>query len=381
MSTTAWGRSLATTIVKHLKDVEEAVLRERPVSAYVLERGRMLFNQGGEDFDWRAKYRLHNVKGNTGETARQFERINRWKIAKLEYRGKQVTDAVTKKEMLANQDSDAKIIDLQMSIVQDMIESLNEHVGEQWYKDGEASGNEDDFHGIETMMGQNGTVNVGAAAPSLASRAANQADLFGYPNSTYANLNCTLANYGGVQTAGIWPDGQANPQADFWSPNILMYDSTHADLGSGSTFADQGVEAIRALRIACQRNKGSAGEVDFCTLDRALYRKLLNQLDDKERVLVSAELGLRSFGFRNVVEVDGLECTPDYGIPPDVGYMWNIDYMDVRSMQDSFIASDENEWDIDSQSMKYVVDLLGNIKFASPRCFGKLMQFSDFDDT
>ena len=373
-SNTAWGRSLAATIVKHLKKIEQAVLRNRPVSAYLENRGRFLFNQGGNGFDWRAKYKLHTVQGNTGETPRQFGRTNRYKVAELEYRGYQVVDSITKKEMLENQDSDAKVIDLNMDIVKDMVESLNEHIGEQWYVDGEASGNELKFHGIESMMGTSGTVDTTATAPTLASRTANAADMFANPSDTYAALSTALANFGGQQVAGIWPDGTTNAQADFWSPNIILTTSTHADIGgSGDTWATQCVEVLRALFIACHRNSGQNGQVDFCVMDRKLYRQLLNSLDDKERVLVTAESGLRSFGFKNVVEVDGVESTWDYGVPADTGYAFNADNMDVRSMQDSFIKSDEKEWDIDSQSMKYVVDCLANIKFESPRNFGKFL--------
>ena len=62
-----------------------------------------------------------NFSGNTGMTPRSFNPINRYKVAELEYRGYQVTDAVFKKEKLENTGSE-KIIDL----IGDMVDDLQE---------------------------------------------------------------------------------------------------------------------------------------------------------------------------------------------------------------------------------------------------------------
>ena len=366
-STTTWGRSLAASIVKHLPDVEDEVLRNRPVSAYLKDRGRFLFNQGGNGFDWRIKYKLHTVQGNTGETARNFTRTNRYQIAELEYRGYQVVDAIYKKEMLENRGPE-QIIDLAGDMVEDLTESLDEHIGDQWYVDGNLAGNENSLHGFESMMGIDGTLH---ATTGAARGSSNAADLYGWASDTYANLTTGLGDYGGSQTSGIWPDGQAQPAFDFFTPVVLNYQSTVLG-GTAQTWAVQCIEAIRALQITVHRNGGQNNAADFGVLDRSLYRDMLNALDDKERVLVTNDAGLRSFGFKNVVEIDGVEWTHDYGVPVDVGYVFNVDQMDVRSMQATFLNSDENEWDIDSQSMKYVVDCLANLKFKSPRNFGKL---------
>ena len=363
-STTTWGRSLAASIVKHLPDVEDEVLRNRPVSAYLKDRGRCLFNQGGNGFDWRIKYKLHTVQGNTGETARNFTRTNRYQIAELEYRGYQVVDAIYKKEMLENRGPE-QIIDLAGDMVEDLTESLDEHIGDQWYVDGNLAGNENSLHGFESMLGLNGTRHVTTGAQ----RVANAADAYGYPSDTYANLTTGLGDYGGSQTSGIWPDGQAQPAYDFFTPIVTNYTSSAF---TGTDWTANCVEAIRAMQIAVHRNGGQNNAADFGVLDRGLYRDLLHVLDDKERVLVTNDAGLRSFGFKNVSEIDGVEWTHDYGVPVNVGYVFNVDQMDVRSMQATFLNSDENEWDIDSQSMKYVVDCLANIQFKSPRNFGKL---------
>ena len=374
-SNTDWARSIATTIVDHIRGAESEILRNRRLGAMLVNKGRVQYNKSGRGFDWRVKYRTHTVSGNTGETPRTFTRINRHEVAELEYRGYQLTDAIFKKEKLENRGEPA-IVELGETFVADMLESLDEAFAEEYYIDGEGSGNSLRMHGIESMMGTNGTVTI----TSGAQRSANAADIFGYPNSTYANLSCTLGSFGGAQKSGIWPNGTANAQYDFWTPIIVNYTSTGLP-GSAATWASQGIEAMREGIIQCQRNAGLAGQMDMILLDRALYKEALNQLDDKERVIVTKTNGLKSFGFTNVFELDGVECSWEYGIPQTsnsnpVGYGFNVDNMELRSMQDQLFNS-EMEYDIDSQADKFVTDFLGNLKYRSPRNFCKFMPHAD----
>lgn len=365
-SNTAWARSLATTIVKHLPEIEQAVLRNRPVGAMLDQRGKLSYGQGGNGFDWRVKYRLHDTRGNTGMTPRTFDPVNRFQVAELQYRGYMVSDAVFKKEQLENRGEQA-IVKLGETMEADLRESLDEAFATEYYVDGEATGNETKMHGIESMMGTNGTVNITTGAQ----RSATAADLYGYPNDTYAGLTTGLGDYGGSQRSGIWPNGQADAQYDYFSPIIVNYTSS-ALPGATDTWAAQGIEAMREGIIQCHRNGGMDNQLDLIALDRSLYTQALNALDDKERALVTNQNGIRAFGFKNVFELDGVEVTWDYGIPSAVGYGFNFDAMELLSMQDQLFAM-ETEYDIDSQSTKWVVDFLGNLKFKSPRNFLKLM--------
>lgn len=364
-SNTDWARSIASTLVKHLPEIEQAVLRNRPVGAMLDQRGKISYNQGGRGFDWRVKYRSHDVRGNTGMTPRSFDPVNRFQVAELGYRGYQVADSIFKKEQLENRGPDA-IVKIGESMEKDLRESLDEAFSEEYFVDGEATGNELKMNGIETMMGATQTVH----ATTGAARTANAADLYGYPNDTYAGLTTGLGDYGGAQRSGIWPNAQADPQYDFFSPIIINYTSTVLP-GSADTWAAQGIEAMRIGIMQCQRNSGMNNQLDLIALDRTLYIDALNALDDKERTLVTNQNGIRSFGFKSVFELDGVEVTWDYGVPSLVGYGFNFNALELLSMQEQLFSM-ETEYDIDSQSTKWVVDFLGNLKFESPRNFLKL---------
>ena len=162
-SSTDWARSIATTIVNHLREEEVASLRKYKVFAALEGSGNIRTNMSGRGFDWEIQYRNHTPSGNNGETPRSFARQNLWKNAELEYRGAQVTDAIYKKEMLENRSAQA-LVNVAGKMSQRLLTSMEQYLAKEWTIDGYAAGNELRFHGIESFMGTNGTVNVATGA-------------------------------------------------------------------------------------------------------------------------------------------------------------------------------------------------------------------------
>jgi len=365
----AFARTSATTLAKHIREVEESMLRNFQLGALLESAGRINFNNSGEGFDWPVQYRLHKVEGNTGETQRNFARRNLWKTANLEFRGYQVTDTMYYREFRSNRGPEG-IVKVFDNFVERLETSITEGLGGEYYVDGSASGNEQSWHGLESMFVLNGTVD----STSGAQQAANAADIVGYPNDTYAALSTVLGNYGGENESGqYWPDGIADPEYDFWSPLVVNYTSTHADLpGTTNTFAGQGDEAMRYAIINAQRNTSKNGQITNILLARDLYMALLNLIDDKERIAISSENSLRSLGFKNVLNFDGIEVSWEAAIASGVGYGLNYDNIELKSMDDALLRSEGPEYDIHSQSFNAVVSTLSNMKFSSPRNFFKL---------
>lgn len=369
-SPTAFARVSSTTLAKHIRDVEEAMSRNFAMGALLNQNGRILFNEGGVGFDWPVQYRLHNVEGNTGETQRNFARRNLWKVAKLEYRGYQATDTMYLREFLENRGPEG-IVKVFDRFVDRLETSLQQHLGKQYYVDGEAAGNEQSWHGFESLFGINGTIDSTKAG--AVQRAANAADKFGYPSATYAGLNTQLGAYSGENESGqTWPNGVADPEFDFWSPIVVNYTST-AYGGATTSFKDQGREAMRDGIWHSQRNSSLAGQITNIFLARDLYIDLLNDLDTTERTLVTSENSLRAYGFKNVVVFDGLEVALETGINTGIGYGMNWRCVDLRSMNDRLLVSEGPEYDIHSQSFNTVVYTLSNLRFATPRDFFKVM--------
>lgn len=363
----AFARSAATTLAKHFTEVEEAMLRNFAMGALLDASGRVSYNNGGEGFDWPVQYRLHTVEGNTGQTVRNFARTNLWKTAYQEYRGYQATDAMYYREFKSNRGPEG-IVKVYDRFVERLETSMKQALGSEYYADGSATGNEETWHGLESMFAINGTVNSSTGDQ----RSANAADFVGYPNDTYAGLSTVLGNYNGEQESGtVWPDGLSDSEYDFWSPLVVNYTCTGFN-GTADTFAAQGDEAMRYAIIHSQRNTSQEGQITHIFLARQLYMDFLNLIDDKERIQITSETGLRALGFKNVVNFDGVEVTWETGITPTVGYGININNIELLSMDDSLLRAEGPEYDIDSQAFKAVVSTLSNLKYSSPRNFFKL---------
>jgi len=185
-SSTDWARSIATTIVNHLKEEEIASLRKYKVFAALEGSGNIRTNMSGRGFDWEIQYRNHTPSGNNGETPRTFARTNLWKRAELEYRGAQVTDAIYKKEMLENRSAQA-LVNVAGKMASRLLTSMEQYLAREWLQDGAAAGNELRFHGIESFMGATQTIQWGSTT-SVTARSANAADPFYYPNDSYAGI-------------------------------------------------------------------------------------------------------------------------------------------------------------------------------------------------
>lgn len=363
-SSTDWARSIATTIQNFLREEEVASLRKYKVFAALEGSGNIRTNMSGRGFQWEIQYRNHTPSGNNGETPRSFARQSLWKNAELDYRGAQVTDAIYKKEMLENRSAQA-LINVAGRMSNRLLTSMEQYLAKEWIQDGYAAGNELRFHGLESFMGANGTINVSTGAQ----RAANAADPFGSPSDTYAGLSTVLGAYGGSQKSGVWPNGEADPEYDFFSPVIVNHTSTYF---GGSTWAANCVKAVREAIHQTRRNDTKEDQIDMVLLDRRLFIDFLNTLDSKERVIVSRTNGLRSYGFTDVFELDGVEVSSENSVPANTGYGLAIGNMELLCMENQLMVSEGPFYDEQTQQFRYVVSTLGNLKFKSPRNFFKL---------
>ena len=367
-SSVDWARSIATTITNHLREEEIASLRKYKFFAALEGAGQIRTNMSGRGFDWEIQYRNHNPSGNNGETPRNFARENLWKKLELEYRGAQVTDAIYKREMLENRSAQA-LVNVAGKMASRLLTSMEQYLAKEWVQDGYATGNELRFHGIESFM--NATQTIDSTVTGATARSANAADPFFYPNDTYAGLSTVLGAYGGSATpVGFWPNGVSDPEFDFFSPVIVNADSSYF---GASTWKDNCVKAVREALHQTRRNDTKEDQVDMVLLDRRLFIDFLNTLDAKERVIVSRQNGLRSYGFTDVFELDGVEVSAENSVPANTGYGLAVGNIELLCMESQLMVSEGPFYDELTQQFRYVVSTLGTLKFKSPRNFFKLI--------
>ena len=368
-SSVDWARSIGTTLTLHLKEEEQTTFRRYKVFAALQANGNVAMNQGGRGFDWQVRYRNVPVSTYTGESPRVFSRSALWQRANLPYRGYSVQDQITKREMLENR-GQAQLIDVAGKMSNRLRESIEQHLSREVFIDGTASGNENRWHGLESMFAVNGTVNKDDGTQ----RTANAADPFGFPNDEYAGLKTGLGQYAGSQLAtGAWPAVPVDPEYDFWSPLVCNYTSTYFGTAASTpmlTWRQNSVEAIRLAVNHAKRNDTKENQIDMILLDRAMYIEFLNRLDSRERAIVTKTNGLKSYGF-DTVEIDGIEVASDYGCPAGVGYALSIGNMEMKVMTGQLLEAEGPFYNEELSAYRYSVSCLANIKMKSPRNFVK----------
>ena len=361
-STTDFARSIATTLVNHLREEEIASLRKYMVFAAIESRGNIRMNMSGRGFDWEVSYRLHQPQGNNGETPRSFSRQNLWKKAELDYRGYQATDLILRKELLENRGTNA-LVNVAGKMSSRLLTSIEQYLSQEVYNDGNAAGMELRYHGLESFFGNNGTLHVTAGTQ----RSANAADPFGFPSDTYAGLSTELGYYGGSQLTGVWPAGKADSEYDFYSP--LIVNTTSSYFGN-TTWAANCVKALREGLHFAKRNDTKEDAIDLVVMDRKMYIDFLNAQDSKEQIIVSGENSLKSFGF-STVQFDGVELGTEYAVPANTAYGLAVGNIELLNMEGQMFNSEGPFYDETTQAYRYCVSTLGNMKFKSPRSFIK----------
>lgn len=343
-----WSRVLNSTIKNYIRERENNTLRNRKLYALMKKKGRISFNWSGTAMDWKVKYkRVRLVPFADGDTI-EFSRKERNRTATLDWRGYSGSDSMTKGEFLMNRNKEA-IIKEWSNIATDLIDDMEDAFGEELYVDGYAAGNSKRLHGIESFMQATANAGNGAATPT----------------GQFAGLSCVPGAYGGAWDSGSkpgWPHGRGDAHYDFWSPLIVDYGDTLFD-ATTHTWENNCVKAIAFAIIKSKKSKSEKGQLDCIILDDELYRQYVEVYRTKERIYVeraAAKSELIALGFNDVINQDGTDVTWEYGIPPGVGYGFNVDMMELRSMQAQLFVPDGPDMDIATKSWRFAVDMYAN---------------------
>ncbi len=384
MATTAtsveWLRVINTNTRRFIKGFEDDTMRDRKLLAKIKGAGGVKNNMDGDGVQWQVRRARGPVVINNGAQSVTHAPVNRFTKAFLDYQGYLIADAMTKREKLKNRGPSAliKVFD---NLITHMTEDLEDDFSEKLYIDDSATGNTGNIAGIEAMMGtsSSSTSNlIATAAPQTltedaatpTARSYNAADRFVAPSDTYATISTILGNDGG-SWAGGWPYGKGDAIFDYWSPIIVNGVSTG---WGGSTWLANCIEAIRGAAIYSRKNKqASGGRANFGLFDNTAYLTVSRAQDSKERVTVTDQkTSDRRYGNPgDSVWIEGVEVTDEYGIPTNFGYLFNVDKVELWSMQDNLFEASDWFFDQPSNSWRMQVDFLGQLKFASPRHFCK----------
>lgn len=351
-----WAGVVASTIAKYFRGAEPAVLRNRKVLAMLADRGLISYNNSGEHVEWRTRYLQNAMSGFGDGNTLTFPRINRLKVMSLDWRGYSCAEQMFERDKAMNKGTEA-IVKVFSEMAGWMHEDVDEQLGTEVYVDGNASGNGQKFHGIESFMGVTGTVSSSKV---------------GAPSSTYAGVSCALGAFGGVNV-GNWPDGTAPTNYDFWSPVVVDY--TNANWPQAvKTWENTCIDAQRYGLMASRRNKGKNKQIDVVIHERELYRKLVTLYQTEERINVrmgpeGGSSGLLKLGFSDIINFDGVDTTWEYGVPDGVGYGWCMNDVELMSLYEELLKVKGPVFAEEAQAWRIWLIILANLKFKSLRNF------------
>ncbi len=314
-----WLNIITTTIANYSRVIENNILRERILLALMEQKGRITYNHGGTKFDRKIRYRRNNLVPYASDDTITFARRDRFKPSQLPNdRGYVLPEGLGEIDTLQNKGQEA-IVKMWENIANWMEEDGRENFCDKLYIDGYATG-----------------------------------------------------NYGGSWSNGVYPVGSTTtPEYDFWSPILVDYTSPVAGAYSASdpVWQNTCIEAIRNLITYCRRQKSTKGMLDLLLIELDLFKQY-KQIP----VLSGQAQAMRSLGF-DVIEVDGLMISTEFGIPSGVGYGFNTNMMELKSLRPVLFDSVGPIYNEDSNSYRWLMKMTGNLEL-NPRFMGKLKNYS-----
>lgn len=288
-------RVAKATLAKWVKKISDQAVQRYILTTKLKQKGRIDFGNHGGELRWVFRYRYHDLQQHVDADNRQFERVRTIENANLPWRGYDVTDAITlrEKDIHGGPEAVVEIFNNRKSLME---QSANQQLSKEWYKDGNAAGNEQRFHGIESFGSTTGQTNTDALATTL--------------NDTYAGHSTSYTTFLASAVKGT------DEEYGAWSP-VIVNSNVHDSGGNNKAWADFADEYIRLGLIEATYGDTEFDRPDLISLRPDSYRALLNLLDDKERITFvrGSDLGMWKVGNMKYLELDGCLVGFDFGIP------------------------------------------------------------------
>lgn len=358
------ARKLQTTLPMILPEVQDNCTRNYMMMAILNARGAVKYNDFGLGINWKVKYRNHRAQGTNGENPRNYQQINPYQTAYLDWRGYEVTDTISKQEVRQNKDQ-AAIIRVFDDFEANLKKSIEQELGTQFYNDGYDTTHPDYWHGLKSLFRQNGeTLYLNSGV--MAARSRNDADKVVAPSGSYAELDCALGAFSGTQhdTSVVWPEGTADTHYDFWSPLMLQWNGTGF---TGTTNGEKLKNAIRFGITHAMRNSDATSQLSHVWTDRTNFIALKEYFDSKQTIEVTQGSELYRLGFKDVIVFDGVEIAAEHAMPAGFFFGVNANSMELRCLDEQLFVMDGPEYDMDLKIIKAAVETHSNILFRSAR--------------
>lgn len=369
MSITAVPLVVHSTITKHLKEVDDSCMRNRVAFAMMKSKGRITYNGAGKDMDWRVKLRIPDTIGYSDMDQVTYATHDKYVVPTLGWAASLTTDAMSMMQQMMNKGPQAIIKHLD-TIMPDLEKSLVDDAASQLFIDGNATGNEKKFSGLNTFL----TATTPGAADTIAT-----------PNDSYGGFNTNLGDQGGTWSAdgtannstlaNDWPDGTGDYEYDYYAPKLVNWSSTGWGTGL-TTFRANAEYALRSAISWCTVSGGKDGSIDLFLTTSKLFTDYKNSQAARQQINVQPTTSpLWALGFRDIMNLDGVDITSDYNVPVNCVYGLNFDYMRMDNLHSQMFWSHEPEYDPHTLATLFVMGMFGQYRF-KPKAFCLLKNYA-----
>ena len=363
-----WAGVISTTAEKFLQGAADQTIRNRLILSLLKEYGRIEYNQNSYQLTWDVEYAQQPVESYGDAGVIDFTRHDLYKQLTVDWRGYYASDMMTEKERLMNA-GNVRIIDRYGRIMPTLMKAINAKFSGELFIDGNAAGNENRLHGLESFCGSGTTV---------------AADRIAQPSDTYAGLSTALGNITGSWSTDLatspnaavatdWPYGQGDSEYDFNSPKLVNWSSNN--WGTGSTSWEDNCERVIRQTILWLTHGGGKESRPTCfLLSTDLFYAFQNKQEAKTRILVPHKEA-DDLGFGDALNENGVIIKSDYDVPSETGYALNVHQMQLSSLDSKLFSSRGPEYDIKTNAYLFLVGFFGNCRY-NPKHFGKLASYA-----
>lgn len=367
-----WVGIATTTKPKFMKGASDLTIRKRLILAMLRRKGRLEFNQSGQECRWQVEFSQPPVEAYMDGGIIDFSNHDAFRQLAYDWRGYITTDTLTKKQNAMNAGDEA-LIKLFQTKSNRLVKAMRNNISGELYGDGEAPGRENNLHGLETFLGSGTCTNADRiAAPSDTYGLSQLQTNLGVEGGTWSSVMATKPN---ASIGTDWPDGQGDSEYDFLAPKLINWSAN--SWGTGSQLWEANCWRVISQAITWLTMGGDEdGMPDICLLGANLFQGYKNHEEAIRRISIPHKAS-QDLGFGgNVLNQDGCAISADFDCPANTGYMLNLDQVTLSSLFPELFWMEGPDKDPRSAwSWLWGVGLFGNAKW-QPKHVAKMFNYA-----